>query len=166
MAFSLLVTVSAFAHEADELESTAERGTANAELRSGQDLENFATGVLLRDENIEELQIADEGLAMGYRMPGKFLGVFGASFRIRAEIKSDGEIKVRFPWYGFLYKKRVGADEIKTNMETHLQKEGGSNSVTHKLPGKSASQTGELISVMQESLRGAHDKSHRLLRGN
>ena len=49
---------------------------SSAELRSGQDLDNFAKGVLLKDENVKEVEAKDNHVSVTYKMPAKFLGIF------------------------------------------------------------------------------------------
>src|SRR3989344_2171914 len=39
----------------------------HAQVQSGQDLENFATGVLLRDENVDEVEGSEERVEVSYR---------------------------------------------------------------------------------------------------
>lgn len=76
-----------------------------AELNSGKDLENFAKGILLKDDNVESTNVTDEGVQVSYNMPAKFIGLFKTSLKANAEVNSVNQVKVKFPWFGFLYTK-------------------------------------------------------------
>ena len=55
---------------------------AHAQVRSEQDLENFATGILLKDENVEEISSDEDSVEVRYRVPAKFLGLFETSIPV------------------------------------------------------------------------------------
>jgi hypothetical protein len=82
---------------------------AHAQLQSGQDLENFAKGVLARDENVESVEASDDNVEVKYRLPAKFLGIFGSQLSAVTNVTFDQngggpkEVNVRFPWYRMFY---------------------------------------------------------------
>lgn len=73
------------------------------ELTSGQDLENFARGVLIQDENIEQISLNFEKIKVDYKMPAKFLGIIPITLKTTVEATSGERVKVKFPWYSFLF---------------------------------------------------------------
>lgn len=80
----------------------------HAQVQSGQDLENFAKGILLEDENVEKISSDEDSVEVRYRVPAKFLGLFEASIPVevvaaKAQGELGGGVKVRFPWYRFLF---------------------------------------------------------------
>ena len=93
---------------------------AHAEVQSGQDLENFARGVLLQDENVEELAVEEEKLVVKYLSRGKFLGFIPLSFTQTVELDTDGDdmgrVKVRMPWFAFLLRADVSAEELENEL--------------------------------------------------
>ena len=95
-----------------------------SQVKSGQDLENFAKGVLLKDEKVKSIQADEEKVEMEYKMPARFLGIFSASLAARAKIARDGSVKVAYPWYSFLFKKLVAANDIKSEAEASLPEVG------------------------------------------
>ena len=84
----------------------------HAEIKSGQDLENFARGVLLQDENIKKLEITPEGLNMKYRVSAKLFRLIPFYFNAKVESNIGGRVKVKFPWYRFLFSKSVSAADL------------------------------------------------------
>jgi hypothetical protein len=133
---------------------------SHAELRSGQDLENFAAGVLLNDENIKELELADGRLAMGYRMSAKLFGLFSTSLNVRTEMKNDGEIKAKFPWYGFLYRKYISVDDIEAAIAAEL----GVDSEGWEAPSADdAAKRGMMLKVMSDILKAHHEMQKSII---
>ena len=127
--FSRKNTISAEAREIqgwDEKKKSDFLETAKeySQVKSGQDLENFAKGVLLKDEKVKSIQADEEKVEMEYKMPARFLGIFSASLAARAKIARDGSVKVAYPWYSFLFKKLVAANDIKSEAEASLPEVG------------------------------------------
>lgn len=99
-----------------------------AQVRSGQDLENFARGILLRDENVEELSADEDRVVVRYRVPAKFLGIFETSVPVEvvaenAQGELGGGVKVRFPWYKFLFAtdEAVSEDSIEGDVSAEVE---------------------------------------------
>ncbi len=90
----------------------AAEAKAWAQVRSGQDLERFAQGILADNEQIESLSLNYEEIKARHRHTAKFLGIFNASISQDITIGfGDGErgrvperVEVKFPWYRFLFK--------------------------------------------------------------
>ena len=80
----------------------------HAQVRSEQDLENFAKGVLLKDENVEEISSDEDSVEVRYRVPAKVLGLIDATLPVivvaaKAQGELGGGVQVHFPWYSFLF---------------------------------------------------------------
>jgi len=91
-----------------------------AEVKSGQELENFAKGVLVHDENIKSINLEEESTKVEYRMPAKLFGIFNSSHKVSVEADKQSRIKVKFPWFSFLFKKSVSAKELEADVKTAL----------------------------------------------
>src|SRR3989344_1081258 len=102
--------------KSDFLETVKE----HAEVKSKQELENFAKGVLLEDENIKSVKADEESVRVEYEMPARFLGIFNTSLVARTEVANDGSGKVDYPWHSFLFKKLVSANDIKSEAEENV----------------------------------------------
>ncbi|OGG79973.1 hypothetical protein A3A39_01155 [Candidatus Kaiserbacteria bacterium RIFCSPLOWO2_01_FULL_54_13] len=99
---------------------------AHTQVQSGQDLENFAKGVLLKDENIEEVS-ADKGtVTVKYQANGKLLGFIPISFTETVELETKGEaagsVKVKFPWFAFLVTTDVSAGDLEEELAKGQEK--------------------------------------------
>lgn len=84
-----------------------------ARVQSGQDLEHFAQGILLQNQQVESLSLNYEKIEAKYKRPAKFLGIINTTIDQETTITfGDGElgarvpenVKVKFPWYKFLFK--------------------------------------------------------------
>ena len=103
----------------------------HAEVQSEQDLQSFATGMLLQDENVQSVRVQAESTEVAYRMPAKLFGFLPGTLVAKAtvetmageEIQSDkyGRIQVRFPWYRFFY--RVHQEAQASSLQAHLASE-------------------------------------------
>jgi len=81
---------------------------AHAQVQSNQDLENFAKGILIEDENVTEVEADENEVTVQYRVPAKFLGIFSLGLPVSVTIEAHGEgagassvserVKVKFPW--------------------------------------------------------------------
>lgn len=101
----------------------------HAEVRSEQDLENFAKGVLIRDDHVEAVEVEEEGVQVDYRVPAKFLGIFDAGLSAHVDVDTQGRVKVNYPWYGFLFQKLSRAADLQTKVEDKIS-ELGDGSIT------------------------------------
>ena len=93
---------------------------AAAEIRSDQELEHFAQGVLMNDENISEIAIDEPGVQIAYRMPAKFLGLFSSSLTLKTTVDAEGRVKVSFPWLRLLYSTSVDASAAQEEMTAKI----------------------------------------------
>lgn len=105
---------------ADEKQAFLATVKTQAEVKSEQELENFAKGVLLKDENVKSVALSQEKMSISYEMPARFLGIFPTSLTMRAEVATDGTVKIALPWYAFLFKKLFAMGDIKSEMVASL----------------------------------------------
>jgi hypothetical protein len=141
----------------DEGEKAVFLGTvkAHAELRSGQDLENFAKGVLINDENVRDVTTASSSIEVSYKIPAKFLGVFGAGLEAMTDVsfdpksKNPKEVTVKFPWYRIFYSLDADAreDVLKSAIEASIGEDPGTNS------GGEYSKKGRTIQLISNILK-------------
>lgn len=99
----------------------------HAQLQSDKDLENFAKGVLLKDQNVDSVAVNNEDVHVGYRVPAKFLGIFKTHLRAEGDVAfsatSTDRVKVKYPWYSFLFglNSTSTPDQIKAAIEAELK---------------------------------------------
>lgn len=141
----------------------------HAELQSEQDLENFATGVLLKDKNIKSAELSEDSIDIEYSVPAKFLGIFNGSIKVNISAKKGGEeietdkygrVKVKFPWYRFLFRTEeiVRPKQIKTVLNKELvdlQEIGIENNIQRQA---------QVLSIMSDVMKSAHDTATNIIR--
>ncbi|MEX1027322.1 MAG: hypothetical protein WD049_04845 [Candidatus Paceibacterota bacterium] len=93
---------------------------SHAQLQSGEDLENFARGVLLENEDVEEIEFTDEGLEVRSRTPARLFGVFSASLTVTTRVTREGDVEASLPWYSFLFSKSMDTDEVEEALAQEL----------------------------------------------
>ena len=74
-----------------------------AEVRSGQDLQNFANGILVKDGNVESVDVATGTVKVSYREPAKLFGIFNTGLTVQVAADANGHATVSYPWYRFLF---------------------------------------------------------------
>lgn len=125
---------------------------AHAQVQSGQDLENFAKGILLQDEGVEAIDVEDDKIVIAHKAQGLFLGLIRISFTERVEVGTSGDgagkVKVRLPWFSFLVSEDVSAADI----ESEVVKKIDALKWEAKLP-----QFAEVISIVSNVLKTKHD---------
>jgi hypothetical protein len=94
-----------------------------AQVRSKQELEHFAQGILLEDEKIEEVQFNPKEVSVSFESEGKLLWLIPVSFteRIVAKGEEDDIATVSFdvkkPWWGFLVSGDNEGEEVAKEAE-------------------------------------------------
>lgn len=127
-----------------------------AEIKSQQDLQNFARGVLLEDENIKDVQFNPKELQVEYKATGKLLGLIPISFTERViasgEDGAEVDFKVKLPWYGFLLSPDVDPEEIaKAAKDKHKE------TIEINSWSWGASNAGSLFTSISNVLKTKHD---------
>ncbi len=91
------------------------------EVRTGSDLENFVRVLALRDDRIENISIATTSIELGYSHEARLFGLF--SYKLTPIVTVQGgagsttDIKVKFPWYHFFFKKGIDFSEVEREFE-------------------------------------------------
>jgi len=86
---------------------------AHAQVQSNQDLEDFAKGILIEDENVTGVEANESEVTVHYRVPAKFLGIFSSGLPASVTVEARGEgaetnnmserVKVKFPWHRIFF---------------------------------------------------------------
>jgi hypothetical protein len=80
----------------------------SATVRTQDDLKHFAQGVLLQHERVERIETSTSSVTVTHRVPARLFGIFATRLEQEATIRfGDGEhgrVKVKFPWFRFLYR--------------------------------------------------------------
>jgi len=133
----------------------------HAQVQSGEDLENFATGILLQDENVQELSADEEGVEVRYRVPAKLFGFFETTLPVtvtakaKAESESDGRVQVRYPWFSFLFSVPEEVSETAIESDVRAAVSGDLDSDDDGV--LDASLTARLYASISAVLKARHD---------
>jgi hypothetical protein len=139
----------------------------HAEVRSDQDLENFATGVLLHDENVTYVVSNKDGVEMGYIMPSKLFGFIPTGIPVRAKVgiseneDNKGRVKVKFPWYRVFFNMSISAGDLETAIGQEINDEV---IVGFEHGNFSANSRASLMLRLSSTLKAAHDVAMNSIR--
>lgn len=104
-----------------------------AEVKSEQDLQNFALGVMIHDDRpAETLSLNYEKIKFSHKVPSKFLGIFNSSLPAETEVDHQYRVKVKMPWYSFLFSKVVSAAELESEIDAKLAADTAQEDKRHK----------------------------------
>lgn len=127
-----------------------------AELQSKQDLENFARGILLEDENLLKVQFNPKKLSVSRKASGKLLGfipvIYTEEMVASGEDGSDVEITVKLPWWSFLLSPDIDPEELVTEAKKKHKE-------TIEIDSWSwgASNAGSLLKAISDVIKTKHD---------
>ncbi|TSC62066.1 MAG: hypothetical protein G01um101448_179 [Parcubacteria group bacterium Gr01-1014_48] len=129
------------------------------EVESEADLSNFAATLVINDENINSVNVEDDGVEMSYNFPAKFLGIFKTNVRARVSVATNAtaedRVKVKFSWLSFLYtmdsnvKAAALTEAIDAQLASQVMVEGATN----------ASVEAGVLETIGAVLRVKHDMS-------
>lgn len=110
---------------AEERQEFLAAAKAHAEVRSQQDLEIFAKGVLLEDEQVEQISLNFEKIQVKHQARAKLFGLFPLSIIEEVEVDTQGEdagrVKVKLPWFSFLLSTESSEQELQGVVESEVQ---------------------------------------------
>lgn len=113
--------------DSEEKEAFMNTVKTHAQVQSGEDLENFAKGVLLEDESVESVSFDDGKIEVKYKAQARLFGFipfrFTETIRIEANEEEANRIQVRFPWYSFLLSSDISAADLKDLLAEDLDNE-------------------------------------------
>lgn len=135
--------------EAASMSIDAESAELSADaVVTGGDLSRFATSRMKRDQGIEHIEASKEGVSVEYRQEARFLGFIPGSIRATAEVSSNGEVDIDYPWYRFLFSVD-STDESALRASVSEITSGADLSA-----GLSAHLEAQLIDVLHTALQG------------
>ncbi|TAK56865.1 hypothetical protein EPO17_03500 [Patescibacteria group bacterium] len=133
----------------------------HAQLQSGQDLENFAKGVMAADAHVDAVVTDDSHVKVSYKMPAKFLGMFQTEIDAMANVSFDTdkpgngpkEVTVRFPWYRMFYNldSEVKADILENAVEASIQSDA--NTAGSTTSANVSARNGRTVQLISNTLK-------------
>ncbi len=129
---------------------------AFAELQSEQDLENFARGILLENDELIAVQFNPKELSVSRKASGKLFGFIPVTYKEEVRASGDDgaevEIEVKLPWWSFLISPDVDPEEL-------AQEAKKKHKETIEIDSWSwgASNAGSLLKAISDVLKTKHD---------
>ena len=85
------------------------------EVETGEDLRDYAFGVISDDEGVEEINFTGKRVEMLHKQHGHILAFVPVTFDVRVVVHADGEVEINYPWYSVI------TIDNKTAVETELK---------------------------------------------
>lgn len=115
-----------------------ERYSEIESLSSANEFGMFVASQALQNEDIKSISVEEEGVKVTYNTKIKVLGLFSKQVEAVGEVDSNGQMKVSYPWYGFLSTKTENeavmsiAQRIfntNANMDISVEEEGAPRNI-------------------------------------
>jgi hypothetical protein len=103
-------------------------------IKTDQDLDTYTKLVVDERPSVKNVSVEDDGIEVEYRQPAKFLAVISSSLKAKVMVKKDGSVKVKLPWYSFLFSKDV--DEVEEEIMEKIEDAVESGEFDVKLVGR------------------------------
>lgn len=94
-------------------------GMSAAAVISNDDLDAYARTAMTADANIQAMRATADGVALSYKERAYFLGFIPASLTTTAQADANGDVSVKYPWYGFLFRK--SHTDLQTSLKANVQ---------------------------------------------
>ncbi len=105
----------------------------------------------MKDDNIDEAEVSTTSVKVVFKEEAKFLGIFTANLKMEVNADAEGRVKVRYPWFSFLYKKPIDASEVEVEIEEEL-------SQSQEIKAKGSLQaTAKMFSTISNVMKTRHD---------
>ena len=103
-------------------------------IKSDDDLDTYTKLVVEERPVVKNIEVEDDGVEVEYEQPARFLAVFSSSLKAKVMVKKDGSVKVKLPWYSFLFTK--DASEVEADIMADLEDAQDSGEFDVKLVGR------------------------------
>jgi len=87
-------------------------------INDNNDLEAYNKIVVEKRPAILDIQSDEKSVQVTYTQPGKFLGIFNTYLNGKVSVESNGKVKVKLPWYSFLFTKNT--NQVKKQLSLTL----------------------------------------------
>jgi hypothetical protein len=88
----------------DKASSTVTQSTVS----STTDLDIYTRTVTAEDDNVSNVVVKDDSVAVSYKEPARIFGIIPTEVTVVAEVNNDGTVILKYPWYAFLSGKNAG----------------------------------------------------------
>ncbi len=78
-------------------------------VETSSDLSAYASTVVNTDANVESAELSEEEVSVLYKQRARLFGFIPVFVPVKATVESNGDVSVKYPWYGFLVSKKERA---------------------------------------------------------
>jgi hypothetical protein len=142
-----------------------------SDIQEYKDLEDYSQALVISDNNIKNVEIVEGDVMLTYQQPVKFLGLFRTTMQQTASVDEAGRVKVRFPWYGFLFKKEVDTTTVSENIALNYenikidyQTQGEDAQLANIDLQNSLQRQQRTLQIMHNALKAQHDSAMSVIR--
>ncbi|MEK7203482.1 MAG: hypothetical protein AAB627_00135 [Patescibacteria group bacterium] len=118
------------------------------QINTNQDLETYKDLVLEQCSGVRTISTPGTTVQINYNQPARFLGIFRTDLDGEVEVSAGGDVKIKLPWYKFLFKKN--SKEIEAKIENDLR--GSQLSVTSPGASVQIQRQAQTISVVTSAV--------------
>ncbi len=118
-------------------------------ISSDEGYKAYVSSAMQGDENFSKVDSDDTHVSVSYKEHAKLFGFIPASIRATSTIDSQGNVKVRYPWYRFLMSTNKSEIEAKLNADIKAMgwKDNGSGNASFN-----AATRAKLVSSMYSAM--------------
>ena len=93
-----------------DVDETEVNVSSTAAVNSEAELNSYARGVVKANADIRDVILSDAEVSVSHREHARLFGIVPIKVFARAYVKSDGRVKVKFPWYAFASAKKAAIE--------------------------------------------------------
>lgn len=90
--------------------------TNAAAVNNAAEMRSYISAEMNEDANLESVEVADDAVEVTYKQKARLFTLIPVTVKATAIVRTDGDVKVSYPWYSFL----MSTD--KAELETKIQK--------------------------------------------
>lgn len=134
-----------------------------ADIVTEEDLTDYATALLVSSKDVSSISVRDDVVGLTFDQSVKLFGLFRVAMEQKVDVSADpdeeGRVKVRFPWWSFLAKKDISADEIKAAVADELERDN-----ILDVDAVEAGQEIRRIQTLSNTMKILHDTAMAIIR--
>lgn len=143
-----LITIKA--SDVDDSDNVSVKSSTS--VQSKTQLNSYARGIVRGNADIRDVVLSDTQVSVSHRERAKFFGIFPIRVFARASVASNGEVKIKFPWYVSGGTKKAELEsKVKAAVRSSIPSTSGSVGGSAKLSAQAQAQILEVTVATMKS---------------
>ena len=130
--------------------------------RNVGELEEYTKALAQSDPNIENIEITESTVAMGYKYPAKLLWLVDVNYTMTTTVDTLGRVKVQRPWWIMFSKNNAG--DISGALESALATLGGDGQLANIDLQSAMQKQQQILQTMSSMQKASHDAAMATIR--